>query len=141
MARSLVILTALVCLGTAGYAGQVWWARTVVEEYYPVFNYWTPTMSGAVVAGAPEARDIALTFWKGAPWYGERVWFYRPKRMRWTWIPRRYYREFLVLLTGQDSGGDPGAWEAWFKAHPNLVWDPKLNRLVDRPWPLLSSPA
>jgi hypothetical protein len=50
-----------------------------------------------------------------------------------TWIPRRAWYELLCLLTGADCGDDPSAWEAWFHAHPNLVWDEKLNRLVDTP--------
>ena len=37
----------------------------------------------------------------------------------------------MAILTGQNLGNDPSAWEAWFKAHPNLVWDPKQKRLVE----------
>ena len=36
-------------------------------------------------------------------------------------------------MTGQDLGNDPDAWEAWFKAHPGLVWDPVRQRLVEPP--------
>lgn len=49
------------------------------------------------------------------------------------WTPRRVSYEILKLLSKQDLPNDPDAWEAWLKAHPNLVWDDKLKRLVDAP--------
>jgi hypothetical protein len=49
-----------------------------------------------------------------------------------TWMPRRGYYEFFRLATAQDLQAIPDAWEAWFMAHPNLVWDEKQMRLVDR---------
>ncbi len=59
------------------------------------------------------------------PWYGE-ITTYAPY-----WIPRRMLYEFCKLMTLQDLGNDPNAWEAWFKAHPDLVWDEKLECLVE----------
>lgn len=34
-------------------------------------------------------------------------------------------------MTRLDLGNAPDAWEAWFRAHPNLVWDEKQKRLVN----------
>jgi hypothetical protein len=36
-----------------------------------------------------------------------------------------------MQITGQDLGNNPDAWDAWFKAHPNLVWDEQQKRLVE----------
>ncbi len=38
----------------------------------------------------------------------------------------------MKLISGVDVGNDPGAWEAWFKAHPHLVWDEQKGRLAEK---------
>ena len=77
-----------------------------------------------------------MTDWETCPWYGRQV-FNDVSDERWkTWLamprwPRSAYYELAKLLTGQDLPNDPDAWKAWFKAHPNLVWDNKQKRLVE----------
>ena len=132
--RSLVVLTALLCLGTAGYAGQAWWARRQAHDL--VDGYEGPGwLCIALEMTAPGGRRDAysavwfgnrIAEWRSKPWYG--TW-----RQFFGWCPRRTFYEALRLLTAQDFGNDPDAWEAWFKAHPDLVWDDKLKRLVDKP--------
>ena len=77
-----------------------------------------------------EYRLGAVQTWRSMPWQG---WIEARDPNRKEWHPKRFYYEFFVLLTGQHLGNDPDAWEAWFKAHPNLIWDEKQKRLVDRP--------
>ena len=126
LVRSLVVLTALLCLGTVGYAGQVWWARKIARAVIEdPSNGW------------PSAHSVppenCLQEWREIPWYGMTHPFTSSNGFCPAWIPSRTGREILVLLTGVDLGSDPDAWEAWFKDHPNLVWDEKLKRLVEPP--------
>ena len=53
-------------------------------------------------------------------------------------MKRTYYELFKSMAT-QEMGNDPDVWEAWFKTHPNLVWDDKQKRLVE-PKPVTSPP-
>ena len=130
--RALVVLTALICLGVGGYAGQGWWARKIANDHAPFF--YCEGAGGRGVNAHAHHSGIHLDLlrsWRGCPWYGERGWFSDSNGK--VWIPRRYYRESLIVLTLQDLGNDPTAWETWFNAHPNLVWDEDQERLVDRP--------
>ena len=123
MPRALVILTILVVLGVGGYAGQVCWARRIAaEEHLPP--------DGAMAEAFPAEM---IEWWRETPWYGrwghdlEGYDYDRPRR----WVPRRVTHEFFVRVTGQNLPNDPSAWEAWFEAHPSLVWDEKQKRLVE----------
>ncbi len=120
MIRTSVVLTALLCLGTAGYAGQVWRARKMADRIATVTalsqSFDTPIqINGIEIVNA----------WRDTPWYSN----------SWNgtmgWCPRRTYFEYLRLLTGLNLPNNPDIWEAYFKAHPNLVWDDRLHRLVD----------
>ena len=111
----LLFLLALLALG--GYAGQAWWAKRVAWMAQQALE--------ASSARAPRDYRFVVATWRQAPWYGE----WDP---RYGWIPRRARYEFARLVTGRDLGDDPDAWEAWFREHPNLVWDAKGKRLVDR---------
>ena len=133
LVRSLVILTALLCLGTAGYAGQVWWARQNVLHEIVNMNFKMNAEEEANWDGSVEAQQQAtarvlsleIQFWQECPFYG-----------RWygsQWYPRRTHFEVLRCITGLDLPNDPSAWESWFKAHPNLVWEEKRKRLVEAP--------
>ena len=136
MPRALVAGTVLVCLGVGGYAGQVWWARRLADEiarsadldrHHPWMEEGLPDIAGPRFA--PDKARLILAEWRNCPWHG---WWFCLEHF---WIPRRYSYERLKVLAGQDLGNDPDAWEAWFKAHPDLVWDGKRKRLVDRPSP------
>jgi hypothetical protein len=128
LVRSIVVLTVLLCLGVAGYAGQTWWARRCGAE----LGYWDDSQEergfGGPIVFAPHGPSWTvqefLGHWQDCPWYG---W-----RDRYGYYPRRTYYEFLIRITTQRLPNDPDAWEAWFKAHPHLVWDEKQMRLVDR---------
>jgi hypothetical protein len=134
-----VLLTAFLCLGTVGYAGQIWWARRLVLKYpipFPM-SCW----------GGREKDEVAvlssINLWRSTPWWG--VWTCDnndevfAKRRTYVWVPRRFYLERLKSVSPEDVGDNPSAWEAWFKAHPNLIWDEKQKRLVE-PKPVTSSP-
>ena len=115
--RSLVILTAIFCLGVGGYAGQAWLSRmeAKVDRNFRTFG------------GYPDRKEAldALRSWRATPWYGE--WIGESP----FWYPRGHHVEYLRLVIGGDLGNDPDAWEAWFRAHPNLLWDEKRERLVE----------
>ena len=131
--RALVILTALLCLGVGGYAGQVEWARHVARDELRRFEH--PTRHA--IQGADLSLARILKGWMETPWYGHRS---RPPSqgtlgdlspmflfVRYddsAWIPRRAYRELAVLVAGEDLGNDPAKWESWLKAHPNLRQEP-----------------
>jgi hypothetical protein len=87
---------------------SIWMLRLPLEECQPTFV----------------AEHLAA--WKLTPWHGD---FYGRNLKRWK--PRRTYFEFFRRITAADLPNTPSAWEAWFKAHPNLVWDEKLKRLVE----------
>ena len=132
-----VVLTALLGLGTAAYTGQVWWARRVGSSgirvdpphAHPCFT--APFMDfRAWWSAFPHGKRSRVTpsglvdLWIECPWYGYRGECY-------LWVPRRSYFECLRSLSGQSLPNDPFAWKAWLKAHPNLVWDETLKRLVE----------
>ncbi len=138
--RSLVVLTALLCLGVVGYFGQVWWASHLASKRYPIFHFEIVTAGittgGETVLGLgfsdpkPDAILAShLRMWRRTPWYGS----YEPLGTGICWIPPGYYLDMLKRVTGQDLPNNPDVWEAWFNTHPNLVWDEKLKRLVDKP--------
>ena len=125
LVRTGVGLTALLCLGTAGHAGQTWWARRIALRDAQFLG--APRLSSDGRRELPnEQGAYFLDSWRKTPWYG--IPFAGGSDL---WMPRRVWYERLRLLTGQDFGPELGAWEAWFKAHPVLVWDPKLKHLVE----------
>ena len=134
LASSGVVLTALLCLGLAGYAGQVWWARRLVLQDARYSGPGRPDSHGRHISSGPQVHYF-IDSWRGTPWYGILVVSGTgfPRAIR--WFPRRIWFERLKLFTGQSLPEDPDAWEAWFKAHPNLVWDEKRKRLVEGPTP------
>lgn len=147
--RLLVIVTTLLCLGVGGYAGQVWWSRSLASRILvPGARF--PT-------GAFLNPEDYLRSWREWPYWGRispefqvihsRVPIYSrtqapvgPRVGCLAWVPRRLYYDVLLRATGESLPNDPDAWEAWFQVHPNLAWDERLNRLVDRSHPLVSSP-
>ena len=125
-----VLLTALLCLGMAGYAGQVWWARHLAHQFhgdvassFKKFHFRSTDVPN--VASHAGMVNLMAISWKASPWYGE----WQPAFHQ--WFPRRMYREFLRLQTGRDLGDAPEAWEGWLRVHPDLVWDSRLGHLVD----------
>ncbi|GEM_PF-5680581 len=44
---------------------------------------------------------------------------------------RRMRYELAKTCTGLDLGNNPDAWEAWFRVHPDLIWDAGQKRLLD----------
>ena len=140
--RALVVLTVLLCLGTAGYMGQVWWAKRVAEDNCLLKSFF---LYGKFLGRCPppfwergdKAPSYYFEWWRSDPWYGSWETTSTTKNgvpvIQRHWIPRRTHYEVLKNETGLDFGNDPDAWEAWFKAHPNLVWDDKRKRLVEGP--------
>ena len=156
--RFLVVLTVLLCLGTGSC---VWEARCaeriasrLVEQVENRQKAMAGTPSGDFDWSAGFWSDVVwedyLQHWRLEPWYGRRgdQLFFKCHReqgyeMRGElmsvsmdgvgWVPRRSYPALLRKVTGADLPNDPAAWEAWFQAHPRLVWDPKQRRLVDKP--------
>ena len=116
--RALVVFTVLICLGVGGYAGQVWVVRMSASD---------AVERGRKIGRFEDLQSIC-GIWRKTPWYG--FWFWDGEH---GWWPRRSHYEILKMLTGLDLGNDPAAWEAWIKAHPNLVWDEKRKQLVDAP--------
>jgi len=116
-------------LGVAGYAGQVWWARRIKCQlpYHRQLLAWNITDAESVV-------QWTLAGWRRSPWWGEWVCDnndpFAPQKTH-VWVPRRFYYERFRVISGDDVGNDPDAWEAWFKAHPNLEWDETQKRLVE----------
>ena len=110
LVRSLVVLTALLCLGMAGYGGQVWWAKELAAE----FRY-------SFLEGADDpspSKHVLVRVWKTVPWYGEVAPRAAPsmfsgERAGRSWMPRRTYYELMKRRTARDLGNDPGAWEKW----------------------------
>ena len=134
LVRSLVVLTALLCLGLAGYGGQVLWAKRVGTSQAALDASHQVTdlhIEFHRIDGTEESRSIAseganaIRLWRNYPRWGKWNW------IRGGWFPRRAYYEFLKRETGEDLGNDPDPWEAWFKEHPHLIWDETLNRLVE----------
>ena len=124
ISRSLVALTILMVLG-GGYVGQVWWAKQWAERmahrHASLHMYFDP-----------EDADLLVYRMKRTPWYGQIDQGWTQREGAWkVWVPRRTYFEYARIAVGQNLGSDPAAWEAWFKAHPDLVWDSKQKRLVD----------
>ena len=127
MPRALVALTILLCLGVGGYAGQVWWARRVVsgKNLYEMDSVLDDVDLRSLAPDSGYLKGI-YEGWIECPWSGRR-------NRDGVWIPKRAFYEGMSQLTGQILPNDPSAWEAWFKAHPNLVWDDKQKRLVEGP--------
>ena len=125
--RVLVGLTTMLCLGTAGYFGPTWWARRVAGKMYST-DLALALSRNAVKGNERAAFQIFLLGWREDPWCG----YPAPGII---WYPRRTRYELAKLATGLDLGNDPDAWMAWFKAHPNLIWDYHLKRLVEPPKP------
>ncbi len=128
--RLAVFVTGLLLLCVGVYFGQVWWARHLAKEV--ASRPW-------IVRGFSKHVSGEIWRWRETPWYGELnlspgmlLALHKRRTSLWTlWYPRRCQGEFFALMTGQDLPCDPDAWEAWFKAHPNLVWDPKQERMVE----------
>ncbi len=124
----MVILTALLCLGVAGYAGQVWWARRmaghcrlIYSEYGHAMDiagrwYWIPRAGGCYEDGKPFNHPGYGGYWKTIPSYGL---FYGG-----SWFPRRTFYEAIKLNTTIDLGNDPDAWQAHLGAHPYSMEGP-----------------
>jgi len=132
--RIVVILTALLCLGLAGYEVQVWWAGRVARKVLPILHPFEDLPKGTtpvscILGCIHDARRL--------PWYGR---WYGFKHGPAVWMPKRTYSELLRLTTGQDFGENLDTWEAWLKAHPDLIWDEKLKRLVEGK-PMVFPPA
>ncbi len=133
--RLAVVATALLCLGAASYAGQVWWAISVSDRFLALIE----SKKDGAFWGKVHWRRVAND-WKATPWYGMfQGHLYLPGDEgginlgieSCAWIPRRTYYEIMSALTEGPAPNNPAAWEAWFKAHPDLVWDEKQRRLVD----------
>ena len=134
----MVGLTMGLCLGLTGYIGQVHWARQVGSDE----GFECHTDQGELVidwCGMGTPIEYFLSAWRNCPWYGHRrVDHEGPTEGQseaFYWIPRRAYYECLVKMTGLTLSNDPATWEAWFKAHPSLVWDEKQKRLMEIPKP------
>ena len=130
--RSLVVLTTLLCLGTAGYAGQVLWAKRVAAEPWIV--------TGTTPYGLERTRADTALMWESDPTRAGliRTWRSLPPWGAWwdgRWYPRRAYYEALKRWTGQSLPNDPSVWEAWFRDHPDLVWDDEQKQLTGPPKP------
>ena len=126
--RILIAVLCLEVLAYGGWLGQVWWARRLVDETLegPFNNFRFLFFESHIKGGASNDTELMFVqYWKETPcfgsWGGSR------------WLPRRFYFEFFRRVTCLDLPNEPSAWEAWFKAHPNLVWDEKRKRLVDFP--------
>jgi len=123
LVRGLVIGTALLCLGVAGYAGQVWQAKRIASEWRSSQYYRT---------NPREALKSHILWWPKTPFYGEWGDLWETLHgLHHFWMPRRTHYEILKLLAEEDLGNDPSAWEVYLKDHPDLVWDDQLKRLVD----------
>ena len=140
LVRALVLLTALLCLGVAGYGGQVWWAKRVAvriaQEYFGPVNVDMDRSINFLSYWDREQAKKLIKDWRQTPWYGKQFTLglhYCFAKYPVVWVTPRVYAEVARVSTNQVLPNDPSAWEAWFKAHPNLIWDEKLNRLVDRP--------
>ena len=148
LVRTGVALTALLCLGVAGYAGQVWWAREVAKKL-PSPLYETgilrvrdrTTFQEDDTLEEDEDYACILSTWKTWPWHG-RFELSRFITVRTNaWIPRRAFREVLTAHFGVDLGDDPSAWESWIRSHPILLWDKQEKRYVARARPIPPPPS
>lgn len=145
--RTLVLLSALLVLGTAAQALQVQHARRAADR---VAAWCTLMQRRHVEAPGFWTRDVDWARcirmeWREVPWYGRRrsaiyVWFKNGSSSSWgeglsndqaCWHPKRSYYEILLRQTGLGLPNDPDAWEAWFRAHPDAVWDEASRRLVE----------
>lgn len=134
MPRALVVLTVLVVLGAGGYAGQVWWARSVAQWDWDstcamIFpdGHDEPQINPGGYLTADTFVGGAILMWKDVPWYGQ-IEACSPNMK--FWVPRRRIYELLRLATGEQYQNDPESWESWLKAHPDLVWVEKVKRAV-----------
>ena len=135
--RACVVLVALGCLLLTGHAGLSWWARRVALEHRE--EGFVPTTCSAYLSRTGWQHQtqlkIALAEWRAIPWYGA-TFKWRDLSSSgqyssyWRWVPARAHYEMLKLITGQDLGNDPSAWEAWSGLHPDLVWVDGLFRFV-----------
>jgi len=126
LVRFRIVLAALLCLGVAAYAGQMWQAKRVASIRAALWGMQIPLTRYRSDA---EKFGELLREWRRSSWHGK--WFRGSGKLR--WIPRRTHYEEMKLITGQDLGNDPAAWESWFKTHPNLVWDERQKRLAEGP--------
>lgn len=124
---SLVILTVL-CLGMGGYVFQAFRAGRIAQERYqrlispPYINQFNCSILGC---------GALLRTWTECPWYGRRPEKWDSDWKHYGWIPRRTYYELLKLMTQKDLGDSPAAWDVYFRAHPNQIWDGRMLRMED----------
>jgi hypothetical protein len=135
LVRPLVVLTALLCLGTAGYVGQVWWAKHLAQRlFFYSGKYRGPmilTSDGGIHRELLQAR---LSDWRNAHdsnLVGDEITMIEAPR----WLTSKVWHQYFMEVTGQALPNAPDAWEAWFKAHPNLIWDEKRKLLLEAPKP------
>ena len=132
--RLVVVLTLLVCLGTGGYAGQAWWANRLALRAWSDAAEFDGSFCRLTEL---DNRLEEVDNWRHEPWYGWVQWgiadMENPLEKVYRWWPRRSHYELLKSLTCHDFGNDPDAWEAWFRAHPKLVWDERRKCLVEPP--------
>jgi len=127
--RLAVVLTALLCLGVAGYVGQTRRGERIASLFVDTYGAYPPTWNRNACP-EPSVSDVVWR-WRRCPWYGECVNVPLQSGTNYTWVPRSAYLAYAVKITGLDLGNDPSAWEVWFQTHPNLVWDERLKRLVE----------
>ncbi len=129
--RAILVLTVVLCIGTACYTAQAWWAKQIASEEC-LQDVWFSHEEGlCLFTGYACDHSIpVLPWWRECPWYGVFGRDATLQRKR-SWLPRRTFREILVRATRRDFGDDPAAWEGWFKAHPDVVWDSAQGGLVN----------
>lgn len=127
--RFLVLLCALLALGTATYFWQASMAKKVGHEMYLDWSANGPRAKQMSKDGLPYVViGDQLAQWRLYPWFG-----IPGADTKHLWIPKRSFHVFFMKMTGKTLPNDPDAWEAWFKAHPDLIWDEKRKRLVETP--------
>lgn len=144
--RSLLLLTAALCLGLAGHTAQSWWAKRLAGKVCVTSRSRSYDALGRIVCikdsilgvAGDKGRDAApllkslVEDWRKTPWWGAYTSHHG-------WMPRRTYHEVLGRLTEKTLPSDPAAWEAWLAGQQGLVWDATLERVVPGT-PLPTSP-
>ena len=118
MKRRWMMWAALPTLLVAAWIAQAAWASHVAERCVLEEIEASPDVN--------ESCARALAKWRTVPWWGVRD-------PQFGWVPRRAYWDLFRKMTGQDLPADPMAWSAWLTAHPHLVWDGNLKRVVEKP--------